>query len=313
MKNYMISLIMLGLLTGCGSGSRWTHNQLAAESKASVTCKSGTPSTFQFAPLSTLPIPESIRIPITEKRLVSPDAEHRLRLDVCGESDNSVELAQVVYDDFRGDQVVLSGRQYSKGLADALFDQNYDGLDFTAFTPQDPLSSDAVFGIHLQGWRDGERSFVTAVELMSRGFSEVEFVNHKVLVGSLEFGNPFPEMGCSPGETQKDLKFSIGTALIEANVCSFLVADQSRGYRILKVSIDDQNPKLGPDAREKVSYTTVEEIAAHADVHYTHHNADDVWNFHTEAAAYRYKANALHPFSVRYGSGDWEEVSGNLD
>ena len=149
-----------------------------------------------------------------------------------------------------------------------------------------------------------------------------------IVVGRFEVGDPFAESPCAPDESHRTASFSLGTAAFEVGLCTFLGGGETTGYRVIEMTVQDDNDALSPEDREPMVLSDAD-LEGALQVSWHHHNACDSFVLTTNHASYAATSAAMAGcgtilddapqrtfedprqtvlYRVRYDAGPWSDV-----
>lgn len=204
---------------------------------------------------------------------VTPNSENNLKLIVCEQRDGTYRIHSVEHRLLFLNTDVEFQFNINKSYQESYWNYLGKGLDNALFGgPEDlrlfvngPLVNE---GLMIKGWKVGGTSFVTVSMTM---LSDNVFYHHvpAILVGQLEYGNPFPEESVTDCLFRSHPfvdRYLLGTATLELRGCSFQGVGSSALKSVSYVRVKDTNEAIpenfrgkdviiqGDDLRDKFSY-----------------------------------------------------------
>jgi hypothetical protein len=304
-----LALIVCGCRTTTNSSadaSQPTQQKAASSSIAVANCSDGSEAlTLYMANLKDAEQMKEFSYGTTANFPVEP-GENTLRLDICEAGDDLLDIEQVVIRvDRKKPPEVLHKEQitFIKGLNDAVLDDNIANLQID-IKPKD--RSDIL---QIRGWRLKDKDFVTLAPVAAQNKIVLPHLNpdylDSILVGVLDYGNPFQFGDAAVSEVM------LGTAHIKFWTKSENVEADENRVKILKVEIEDTNPKIEPGDRQPFSFTDPESIGKVVKVVNTRSHLDDKIEIALPHAKYRvfiFKDNKNTSYQTQYGKGPWSAV-----
>ncbi|MGE0174969.1 MAG: hypothetical protein AB7T49_19405 [Oligoflexales bacterium] len=305
MRHHLFPFLVLLSSFGCKERSKAALFDDDSAAQGFI-CSEGEGASFAFAALEYQPDPAVVYDGLDASRLVSPSADYQIQIDVCyTETNNGFDFKphRIIFHDKQGQTIFRNASTFT-GFAEGVTEGKWEKLHIEAAITVFAPDGESTNGIDIRGWSGAGGSFVTGTRTVPHGITSL-----KLITGTLVNGAVMGNLACKPGETQKNLTYSFGTAEISTIVCSFDDGDQTTGFRYARVKVRDKEPQLTEEQRQPQIIEN-DGIAAQVKAQFSHHNMYDWAVFTFPHATYKWERIEYNlACSIKYGQGPAKAIT----
>lgn len=229
---------------------------------------------------------------------VAPDANRRIRFDLCVGDDATLSLAAVATKGIQAGKalIVPEAGAVIKGLDKVIFDQDYTALDITIPFNTKRFDSTGSLGqpeastgrLIIKGLAAPGVAVVAEIDdiKVSGSPNKAARVTSNAAIGRIVAGNPETAVVCPNQGFEAPFAFTRGTARFSGTLCEYIGTSGTSPYQYAKIVVTDSNPLLPAAVRDQPQTLTGAELKAAVTQVIPHHNICEATQVKLPSATY---------------------------